>query len=202
MPQTDLIAGIRKGDRDAFDDLCREELPALMAYARAILPDEWADDAVQDVLYSFWKNREGIESGAQVRGYLMRSVYNRAMNYLRKENLQRQYREWNDVRIALLGMEGADPEQNPVMRNLFRGDLRKNLEDAIAGLPPKCREVFMLSYVEGLPNKDIGSRLGISLSTVENHIYTALRHLRTVLAKDKMLVILTLLPYFGMLFQK
>lgn len=202
MPQTDLIAGIRKGDRDAFDDLCREELPALMAYARAILPDEWADDAVQDVLYSFWKNREGIESGAQVRGYLMRSVYNRAMNYLRKENLQRQYREWNDVRIALLGMEGADPEQNPVMRNLFPGDLRKNLEDAIAGLPPKCREVFRLSYIEGLPNKDIGSRLGISLSTVENHMYAALRHLRTVLSKDKMLAILTLLPYFGILFQK
>lgn len=202
MPQTDLIAGIRKGDRDAFDDLCREELPALMAYARAILPDEWADDAVQDVLYSFWKNREGLEPGASVRGYLMRSVYNRSMNYLRKENLLRQYREWNDVRIALLGMEGADPERNPVLRNLFQGDLRKNLEDAIAGLPPKCREVFMLSYVEGLPNKDIGSRLGISLSTVENHIYTALRHLRTVLAKDKMLVILTLLPYFGMLFQK
>lgn len=202
MPQTDLIAGIRKGDRDAFDDLCREELPALMAYARAILPDEWADDAVQDVLYSFWKNRGGLESGTSVRGYLMRSVYNRSMNYLRKESLQRQYREWNDVRIALLGMEGADPERNPVLRNLFQGDLRKNLEDAIASLPPKCREVFMLSYVEGLPNKEIGSRLGISLSTVENHIYTALRHLRTVLAKDKMLAILTLLPYFGMLFQK
>lgn len=132
-----------------------------------------------------------------MRSYLMKAVYNRALNYLRKENLLRQYREWNDVRIAVLGLEGADPDRNPVMRNLFEGDLRKNLEDAISSLPPKCREVFRLSYIEDVPNKDISSRLGISLSTVENHIYVALRHLRTVLAKDKTLLLFTLLPYLG-----
>lgn len=50
MAHRDLVSGIQKGDRDSFNDLCEEVLPALMAYARAILPDEWADDAVQDVL--------------------------------------------------------------------------------------------------------------------------------------------------------
>lgn len=195
MTQTDLITGIQKGDRGAFNDFCKEELPVLMSYARVFLPEEWADDAVQDVLFSFWKNRAGIIEGTSVRAYLMKSVYNRAMNYLRRENLSRQYREWNDVRIALLGLEGADPERNPVMRNLFEGDLRKNLEEAIMGLPPKCREVFSLSYIDGLPNKDISARLGISLSTVENHIYAALKYLRSVLSKDKAMMIFTMLPY-------
>lgn len=195
MTRTDLISGIQKGDREAFNDFCKEELPALMSYARVFLPDEWADDAVQDVLFSFWRNREGITYVSSVRSYLMRAVYNRSLNYLRKENLLRQYREWNDIRIAVLGLEGADPERNPVMRNLFEGDLRKNLAEAISSLPPKCREVFILSYIEDIPNKDISARLGISLSTVENHIYAALKQLRTVLAKDKALMLLTLLPY-------
>lgn len=172
-----------------------------MAYARVFLPEEWADDAVQDVLLSFWNNREGLAGGLPVRSYLLRAVYNRALNYLRKENLQRQYREWNDAKIAVLGLEGADPERNPVMRNLFDGDLRKNLDEAISGLPPKCREVFRLSYIDGLPNKDISSRLGISLSTVENHINSALRHLRSALAKDKMLALFTILPYIGVFFR-
>lgn len=154
MAHRDLVSGIQKGDRDSFNDLCEEVLPALMAYARAILPDEWADDAVQDVLFSFWKNRKGLDPGRPVLGYLMRAVYNRAMNYLRKENLLRLYREWNDARIAVLGMEGADPDHNPVMRNLFEGDLRRNLEEAIAGLPPRCQEVFRLSYIDGLPKRD------------------------------------------------
>lgn len=172
-----------------------------MAYARAILPEEWADDAVQDVLFSFWNNRERLSADIPVRSYLLRAVYNRALNYLRKENLQRQYREWNDARIAVLGLEGADLERNPVMRNLFDGDLRKNLEDAITGLPPKCREVFKLSYIDGLPNKDISAKLGISLSTVENHIYSALKHLRRALSNDKMLLLITVMPYLGFLFR-
>ena len=173
MNRTELITGIQNGDREAFNDFCKEELPVLMSYARIFLPEEWADDAVQDVLFSFWKN------------------------YLRKENLSRQYKEWNDARIAVLCLEGGDPERNPVIRNLFDKDLRKNLEDAITSLPPKCREVFMMSYIEDLPNKDISARLGISLSTVENHIYSALKQLRVALAKDKAFLLFTLLPYLG-----
>lgn len=197
MNRTELITGIQNGDREAFNDFCKEELPVLMSYARIFLPEEWADDVVQDVLFSFWKNRERLSEGTSARGYLMKSVYNRAMNYLRKENLSRQYKEWNDARIAVLCLEGGDPERNPVIRNLFDKDLRKNLEDAITSLPPKCREVFMMSYIEDLPNKDISARLGISLSTVENHIYSALKQLRVALAKDKAFLLFTLLPYLG-----
>lgn len=195
MDRAELISGIQKGDREAFNDFCREELTVLMPYARIFLTEEWAEDAVQDVLFSFWRNRAGITDGSNVRAYLMKSVYNRAMNYLRKENLSRRYREWNDARIAVLGLEGGDPERNPVIRNLFDKDLRKNLEEAITRLPPKCREVFMMSYVEDLTNKDISARLGISLSTVENHIYSALKQLRAMLSKDKVILFFALLPY-------
>lgn len=197
MDRAELISGIQKGDREAFNDFCREELTVLMPYARIFLTEEWAEDAVQDVLFSFWRNRAGITDGSNVRAYLMKSVYNRAMNYLRKENLSRRYREWNDARIAVLGLEGGDPERNPVIRNLFDKDLRKNLEEAITRLPPKCREVFMMSYVEDLTNKDISARLGISLSTVENHIYSALKQLRAMLSNDKVILFFALLPYLA-----
>lgn len=55
----------------------------------------------------------------------------------------------------------------------------------------------MMSYIEDLPNKDISARLGISLSTVENHIYSALKQLRVALAKDKAFLLFTLLPYLA-----
>ena len=197
MDRAELISGIQKGDREAFNAFCREELTVLMPYARIFLTEEWAEDAVQDVLFSFWRNRAGITDGSNVRAYLMKSVYNRAMNYLRKENLSRRYREWNDARIAVLGLEGGDPERNPVIRNLFDKDLRKNLEEAITRLPPKCREVFMMSYIEDLTNKDISARLGISLSTVENHIYSALKQLRAMLSNDKVILFFALLPYLA-----
>lgn len=54
-----------------------------------------------------------------------------------------------------------------------------------------------MSYLENLKNREISEKLGISLSTVENHIYFALKILRKALSKDKLLLFLTLLPYLG-----
>ena len=40
MNRTELITGIQNGDREAFNDFCKEELPVLMSYARIFLPGE------------------------------------------------------------------------------------------------------------------------------------------------------------------
>lgn len=42
-------------------------------------------------------------------------------------------------------------------------------------LPPKCRSVMLLRLAEGLSQKDIASRLGITTSTVEKHLAKGLR---------------------------
>lgn len=63
---------------------------------------------------------------------------------------------------------------------------------AIESLSPKCREVFRMSHIEGLSNREISEQLGITLSTVENHIYNALKQLRQKLSHYKMLIFLTM----------
>lgn len=119
MEKENLLTEIRNGNRAAFDELCREELPVLLSYARAFLYDKWADDVVQDVLFSFWKNRESLKSDCAVRRYLLRSVYNRSLNYIRSENLSQEFRAWNDLKITKLGLEGCDPDKNPVIVKLM-----------------------------------------------------------------------------------
>ena len=44
---------------------------------------------------------------------------------------------------------------------------------AINELPDKCKEVFKLSYLHDMKNKEIADTLGISLRTVEAHMYKA-----------------------------
>lgn len=199
MVEDKLLAEIQKGNRAAFDEFCRGELPALSAYARAFLDEEWADDVVQDVLFSFWQNREHINTGCSIRRYLLRSVYNRSLNYIRRQKLSDEFRSWNDVRIMELGLEGSDPDRNPVIRKLFDGDLRESITNAVESLPARCREVFIKSYLEDKSNKEISSELNISLSTVENHMYKALKLLRLALAEDKAFLLFTLMPYLGIL---
>lgn len=197
MSRQEQLLEIRKGNRQAFDELCRDVIPMLSSYARCFLKDEWADDVVQDVLVGFWQNRREIDPAKSVNGYLLKGVYNRSLNYLRKEKLLVEFKEWNDLRIAYLGLDGADPDGNETIKSLYDKDLRKSIDKAIEILPPKCRQVFTMSYLENLKNREISEKLGISLSTVENHIYSALKILRKALSKDKLLLFLTLLPYLG-----
>ncbi len=63
---------------------------------------------------------------------------------------------------------------------IARDELRR-LEAAIAELPPRAREAITLAYVEGLTGPEIAARMGISKSTVSEHLAGALRTLTNVL---------------------
>ncbi len=49
---------------------------------------------------------------------------------------------------------------------------------AVDELPPRCREVFLMSRFDGLSNGEIADRLGISRNMVEKHIIKAMVHCR------------------------
>ena len=61
---------------------------------------------------------------------------------------------------------------------LRRSDIEKAVREVVATLPEKCREVFTLSKIEGLKNREIAEKLIISEKTVKRHISIALSRLR------------------------
>ena len=61
---------------------------------------------------------------------------------------------------------------------LYDRELGEAIEGAIEQLPERCREVFRLSKVCDLSNKQIAEQLGISVKTVENQMTTAYERLR------------------------
>ena len=61
---------------------------------------------------------------------------------------------------------------------LLEEDLRGAIQDAIDKLPERCREIFVLSKMEGLSNKQISEQLNISIKTVEAQMTTAFVRLR------------------------
>lgn len=62
--------------------------------------------------------------------------------------------------------------------------LKQKLYNSVRQLPPKCREVFMLSKVNGLTYSEIAEQLGISVKTVENQMGKALRTLRNLMSDN------------------
>jgi RNA polymerase sigma-70 factor (ECF subfamily) len=71
-------------------------------------------------------------------------------------------------------------------------ELEDKIRKAIDKLPPKRREIFILSRYHGLKYDSIAQQMGISSKTVENQMVKALKFLRGELREYLPLVILIL----------
>ena len=159
-----------------YKALFRRYYPSLIFYATRLVGEEEAEDVVQDVFVELWKRKDHIEIGDQIQAFLYRAVYTRALNVLKHRSVEDGYcvamEEINQRRA-----EFYQPDNNEVIRRIEDKELRKEIHDAINELPDKCKEVFKLSYLH-MKNKEIADILGVSLRTVEAHMYKALKYLR------------------------
>ena len=166
---------------DTFDitykALFRRYYPNLMFYATRLVGDEEAEDVVQDVFVELWKRRDSMVIGDQIQAFLYRAVYTRALNVLKHRSIEDGYcaavEEINQKRA-----EFYQPDNNEVIRRIEDRELRNEIYQAINELPDKCKEVFKLSYLHEMKNKEIADVMGVSLRTVEAHMYKALKFLR------------------------
>lgn len=178
-----LTALIIKGDRKAFDSLCRDRYASLISYARLFLDNVTSEDVVQDVLFSVWQNRSKLDPESNLQAYLIRSVYNRCMNVINHSRTAKSYEDFYRQRIDSMLASHLNPDSNPVMSKVFNTELASTLESAISQLPPRCAEIFRMRYIENMSGKEISAKLGISVSTVENQVNIALKRLRLTLGQ-------------------
>ena len=115
---TSLICEIKSGSRTAFNTLYRIHYPGLLAYAELFLDEGGAEDVVQDVFLNVWINRDNLNDSSSLKGYLLRSVYNTSLNYLKKEKYARKYSSEYQQQIEELGYLFYDPESNETIQKL------------------------------------------------------------------------------------
>ncbi len=182
-----------KIDREAFNGLFKDYYPNLKAYARLFLDNETAEDIVQEVFVTIWENKNNITIHTSIKAYLFKAVYTRCLNTIAHQKMQAT--KHTDIELELKNYEASffDPDKNEIIRSLYMNDLRDEIDQAIESLPQKCREVFTLSYVKDMKNKEISGLLDISVSTVEKHINHALKVLRQLLQNKLVIFILACL---------
>jgi RNA polymerase sigma-70 factor, ECF subfamily len=168
-------------DAEARDSLTFRRLfdahaEALRRYARRIVRSrETAEDLVQEVFFRLWRGWDTIETGPGIRAYLYVATRSRAINHLKHERSEARA-------IALVpsdGMTGEEPALPPdADRRLETDEISRAIEQVLATMPPRQREVAALRLRHQLPTAMIAQRLGISPRTVEVHIARATKALR------------------------
>ncbi|MGV3766875.1 MAG: RNA polymerase sigma factor [Chitinophagaceae bacterium] len=132
---------------------------------------ELAQEISQDVFISVWRNRHRLRDVSNFSGYIYTIARNKAISAINAE-LSRMQNEVKEQAPEITATSAPQVELK---------ELSSVIDAAVATLPPKRKEVFLLSREEELTYEEIAEKLSISRNTVKGHIVAALVHLRDYL---------------------
>lgn len=170
---TTLIESLRNGDESAYTYLIDAYHHKLCVYANSLVKNVYsAEDIVQNVFIKVWEQRTRLKSDHAIKSFLYKLVYNEFIDLYRKNqslfSLEKSYYD------ALNGI--VQEEDSEAFQRILNA-----VNKEIQNLPPKCKEVFILSKKEGLTNIEIAEHLDVSIKTVEAQITKAFSILRSSL---------------------
>lgn len=141
---------------------------ALRRWLRVRFPKADHDDLVQESFLRILRARATAEI-LHPKTYLFTVARNLALNDIRHA------RHENRDALSVLDASTVLDDKPGIPEAVARQQENELLIQAIQSLPDRCREVFTLRRLYGVPVRDIAARLGISERTAEVHINVAIR---------------------------
>jgi RNA polymerase sigma-70 factor (ECF subfamily) len=175
-----VAAALQRGDEQAFGALVDAHHAAMVRVASQYVPSAAvAEEVAQEAWIAFVSSLERYEGRSSLKTWLFSTLLNCARN--------RKRAEVRSVPFSALGAgdENTEPsiDENRFLasgvwaghwsvaprpfgedgeRRLLRGELRDQLQNAVAALPPTQREVLTLRDVEGFSGVEVSELLGLS----------------------------------------
>ena len=166
-----LLTLLKQGDKEAYTVIYDRYKNLLYNHAYKKLGDpEEVKDVLQELFTNLWNKRADIPVAMNLSGYLYAGVRNRVLNLLSHKVVENKY---------LTSIQRNSPEEDYSTDLAIREkELADLIQKEIDQLPPKMREVFLLSRKENLTHQEIAGQLAISEQTVAKQVTNALRILR------------------------
>lgn len=166
--ELDCLRRLKQDDEQAFDALFQHYSALVYRFAYGYLkarPD--AEEIVQECFLKIWEKRQQLHDDAPLKAYLFTTAHHAILNQLRRQQQSQRYQAHSATR---------EPEL--VSNEVEFTELETLYQTALAQLPPKRREIFILSRQQGLSYPEIAQQLNLSVKTVEAQMTHALKFLR------------------------
>ena len=160
-----LLRALQKGEEKAFEYIFNHYYDGLLNYAGRIVGEtELANDLVQETFCKLYEGHADLNIHLSIKSYLYKSVYNSCLNELKHRKVVNNY-----VDREMLNFYFSEIIQTPEAElALLDEDINNALQEAIDKLPERCREIFVLSKMDEMSNKEIAAKLSLSEGTVRN----------------------------------
>jgi RNA polymerase sigma-70 factor (ECF subfamily) len=176
LSEQHLVIGLLNDDESAFCKLYALYKSRLIYFAlRFVKSQKLAEDVFQDAFASVWQNRRFLNPNLPFAPYVYTIVKNRILNLLADMDKE------HELKKTIL--THAIDFHNDTEDAIIDADLNRILEKALDELTPQQRRVFEMSRKEMKTHKEIADELYISVYTVQQHISTSLKTIRSYLSK-------------------
>lgn len=176
MPEDELIAQFRKGDKMALKHIYGLHYKTLCHFAAGLIVDTLqAEDIVAEAYVKLFNLRSNFDTLTNIRAFLFITVRNASFNFLRH---QKRVTAAQEEMLYLFQHDGVQLQFHEI-----EADLLDRIYQEIETLPKQCKQVFKLFYLERMNTTEIAERMRLSRNTVQNHKIRAMKLLRTTLLK-------------------
>lgn len=163
-----ILINLSNDHETALEELFNLYYPRLFRFSKSFLKlSEGIEDILQEVFIKIWDNRKKIRSTDTFNAYIFTISRNLLLNELRSRLSDQKARD------ALMNESVAD-EFLPLQDGDFQ-ELKEKVEEIMAHLPESHRDYFIMSRQEGLSNRAIAEKMGVSEKNVEYHLSRAIK---------------------------
>jgi len=169
-----LVQLLQKGNVVAFDSLFEIYSPKLFGFAMKYLKNENdSEELVQEVFVRVWEHHQSLKSELSFKSYLFTIALNQIRKHFNKKVISLRYLEnlQND----------SETTENLIIQNENYEIILQRINLIVEQMPPRRREIFIKSKMEGKSSKEVAIELNISDGTVDNQVSEALRFIRSKL---------------------
>jgi len=188
----ELFDQVKAGDQKAYELMFSIYFARLNDFAKHVVKDNIiSQDIVLEVFLKIWENRSKIES-LNLEAFLFRLVRNGCIDYIKHIKVVNNRMHEIEVTAKYEELYRIDFVGNePYI--LIEQELKNKIEKTVQSLPNRCREVFILSRIDGLKNKEIAEKLNINIKNVERHLNRALQSFYKNFSEDLPIALIVLL---------
>ena len=177
LRDSQLVELVAQKDAGALEALYDRYGRPAYSLARRILTEETlAQDVVQEVFLSLWRDARRFDAGrGTVATYLLSMTHHRAVDVVRREENLRRWRTSD---------EGLELEPDPKARvedEVEASERRAEVRAALGELPAAQREAVALAYFGGYTQREVAALVGVPLGTVKTRMAAGMRKMRQAL---------------------
>jgi RNA polymerase sigma-70 factor (family 1) len=170
---SNALQALIKGREEGIEFFFQQYYTQLCYFAGSLLNDDClAQEITSDAFTKLWQSRQSLATEGSIKAWLYSTVRNASIDHLRKVKC---------LRVSESGLQSATTIEQSVLHTIIQTETIDHIVETVGKLPPQCRRIFRLFYLQGKSYNEIAQELNLSPQTVRNQKQRAAKLLRTMI---------------------